>query len=162
MSTLEFNQLVASNASYLKGFAYTFTKNVEDAEDLLQDTLLKALRYKDHFADGTNFRGWLYTIMRSIFINAYKRRKLQRTILTNNPFLGNRNSSDDVSSVINEKDINRTMTSLAYDFQKPFQMYIDGYHYEEIASAMSIPLGTVKSRIYHARKKMMDELSNSR
>ena len=69
MSTLEFNYLIGNHSGSLKSFAYNFTKNVEDAEDLLQDTLVKAIRYKDNFQDGTNFKGWLFTIMRNIFIN---------------------------------------------------------------------------------------------
>ena len=79
MSTLEFNYLIGNHSGSLKSFAYNFTKNVEDAEDLLQDTLVKAIRYKDNFQDGTNFKGWLFTIMRNIFINNYKRKKLQKT-----------------------------------------------------------------------------------
>ena len=71
MSTLEFNYLIGNHSGSLKSFAYNFTKNTEDAEDLLQDTLLKAIRYKDNFQDGTNFKGWLFTIMRNIFINNY-------------------------------------------------------------------------------------------
>ena len=67
MSTLEFNYLIGNHSGSLKSFAYNFTKNVEDAEDLLQDTLVKAIRYKDNFQDGTNFKGWLFTIMRNRF-----------------------------------------------------------------------------------------------
>jgi RNA polymerase sigma-70 factor (ECF subfamily) len=161
MSTFEFNQLVTRDSHYLKGFAYSFTRNVEDAEDLLQDTLLKALRYRNNFADGTNFKGWLYTIMRNIFINNYKRKKLLQTVQdqTGDQFYLNRgNHSDNVSQVINEKDIRVAIDELADDFRKPFQMFIEGYHYDEISSSMSIPLGTVKSRIFHARKKLMEEL----
>ena len=165
MSTVEFNQLVALHSKYLQGFAYTFTRNLEDAEDLLQDTLLKALRYKDNFADGTNFKGWLFTIMRNIFINNYKRKKLQKTMLdgtSNQFFLNQGNAADTVSAQLGEKDVKLAIGRLSYEFQKPFQMFVDGYHYDEISSAMSIPLGTVKSRIYHARKKLMAELTDHR
>lgn len=166
MSTFEFNTLVAGNWKFLKGFAYNFTKNVEDAEDLLQDTILKALRYKDHFADGTNFKGWLFTIMRNIFINNYKRKKLRNTISdgTDNMYYLNygKVSEDSVNGRIMEKDINKAVTELPYEYRTPFQMFVDGYHYEEIASAMAIPMGTVKSRIFHARKKLMDELHDLR
>lgn len=163
MSTVEFNNMLAMNAKSLKGFAYNFTRNVTDAEDLLQDTLLKALRYKDNFQEGTNFKGWLFTIMRNIFINNYKRKKLQNTITdhSNNQYYLNygKVSEDTVNNRINEKDINKAISGLSYEFRTPFQMYIDGYHYDEIASAMSIPMGTVKSRIFHARKRLMEELS---
>jgi RNA polymerase sigma factor (sigma-70 family) len=164
MSTVEFNNMLAMNAKSLKGFAYNFTRNVADAEDLLQDTLLKALRYKDNFQEGTNFKGWLFTIMRNIFINNYKRKKLQNTITdhSNNQYYLNygKVSEDTVSNRVNEKDINKAITGLSYEFRTPFQMYIDGYHYDEISNAMSIPMGTVKSRIFHARKRLMEELSD--
>lgn len=163
MSTLEFNYLIGNHSGSLKSFAYNFTKNVEDAEDLLQDTLLKAIRYKDNFQDGTNFKGWLFTIMRNIFINNYKRKKLQKTINdgTDNQFYLNygKISEDTVSSRINEKDINKAITQLPYEFRTPFQLFVDGYHYDEIADSMGIPMGTVKSRIFHARKKLSEELS---
>ena len=163
MSTLEFNQMVATNAKFLKSFAYNFTRNVADAEDLLQDTLLKALRYKEHFEDGTNFKGWLFTIMRNIFINNYKRKQLRKTFTdgTSNQYFLNyaKVSEDTVNRKINEKDINKAITDLAYEYRTPFQMFMDGYHYDEISNAMAIPMGTVKSRIFHARKKLMSELS---
>jgi RNA polymerase sigma-70 factor (ECF subfamily) len=139
---------------------------VEDAEDLLQDTMLKALRYKEHFQEGTNFKGWLFTIMRNIFINNYKRKKLQNTITdqTTNQFYLNygKVSEDLVNMRANEKDINKAISGLTYEFRTPFQMFMDGYHYDEIASAMSIPMGTVKSRIFHARKRLMEDLKDFR
>ncbi len=162
MSTYEFNTMVAINAKFLKSFAINFTRNLEDAEDLMQDTLLKALRYKNNFEDGTNFKGWLYTIMRNIFINNYKRKKLQNTFVdstANQFFLNSGKVSDDtVNRKVNEKDINKAITGLPQEYRTPFQMFVDGYHYDEIAGAMAIPMGTVKSRIFHARKRLMGEL----
>ncbi len=166
MSTMEFNVLLVTNSKFLKSFAYNFTHSLEDSEDLIQDTLVKALRYKDHFQEGTNFRGWLFTIMRNIFINNYKRKKLQNTMLdstSNQYFLNSGNISEDsVNRRINEKDINKAITGLSYEYRTPFQMFMDGYHYDEISAAMSIPMGTVKSRIFHARKKLMEELTDFR
>ena len=162
MSTLEFNYLIGNYSGSLKSFAYNFTKNTEDAEDLLQDTLLKAIRYKDNFQDGTNFKGWLFTIMRNIFINNYKRKKLQKTIndSTDNQFYLNygKISEDTVSSRINEKDINKAITQLPYEFRTPFQLYYEGYKYNEIADALNEPLGTIKSRIHFARKILKQKI----
>ena len=162
MSTIEFNVSLVNNAQFLKSFAFNFTRNLEDAEDLLQDTLMKALRYKDHFEDGTNFKGWLFTIMRNIFINNYKRKKLQNTITdpTNNQHLLNygKVSEDTVNMRINEKDMLKAINNLSYEYKTPFQMFLDGYQYDEIADKMAIPMGTVKSRIFHARKRLMKEL----
>ncbi|MGB0136829.1 MAG: RNA polymerase sigma factor [Flavobacteriales bacterium] len=167
MSTLEFNQLLTGNMNYLRQFAIGFTKNVDDAEDLLQETMVKALRYRNNFAEGTNIKGWLYTIMRNIFINNYKRKKFQNTITdsTENQYYLNQNtkySADSVTWHISEKDINKAIDKLSDTFQVPFTMFLEGYHYDEIADHLSIPMGTVKSRIFHARKKLQEDLVDYR
>jgi len=124
MSTLEFNYLIGNHSGSLKSFAYNFTKNVEDAEDLLQDTLLKAIRYKDNFQDGTNFKGWLFTIMRNIFINNYKRKKLQKTINdgTDNQFYLNygKISEDTVSSELMKRTLTRPLPNCLTNSELPF------------------------------------------
>jgi RNA polymerase sigma factor (sigma-70 family) len=165
MSTLEFNHLVTVHSSHLKGFAIHFTKNTEDAEDLIQDTLYKALRYKDHFQEGTNFKGWLYTIMRNIFINGYKRKKLQQQVsqTAQHEFIMNAIPSEDaVNGGMDFQEMTKAIGLLANEYKKPFQMYLDGFHYEEIAQDMGIPIGTVKSRIFHARQKLMQQLKDFR
>ena len=167
MSTLEFNQLLTGNMNYLRQFAIGFTKNVDDAEDLLQETMVKALRYRNNFAEGTNIKGWLYTIMRNIFINNYKRKKFQNTIAdsTENQYYLNQNtkySADSVTWHISEKDINKAIDKLSDTFQVPFTMFLEGYHYDEIAEHLAIPMGTVKSRIFHARKKLQEDLVDYR
>ncbi len=158
MSTLEFNHLVASNSTQLRGFAFNYTKNWDDAEDLIQDTLFKALRYKDYFQEGTNFKGWLFTIMRNIFINGYKRKKLQQNLLAesahNVMINGSKLKEDTISSTLNHQEILKAVNTLSDDYRKPFQMFVDGFHYDEIAEEMGIPMGTVKSRIFHARQKL--------
>lgn len=162
MSTLEFNSLLVMNRSFLKGFAMGFTRDTQDAEDLIQDTMVKALRYKKNFKEGTNIKGWLYTIMRNIFINNYKRKKFQNTILdtTDNQYYLNSGSmqADTITSEINEKDIHAAIDGLKGDFRIPFTMFLEGFHYDEIAAELNIPMGTVKSRIFHARKKLAGEL----
>ncbi len=166
MSTLEFNTLVGNHSQVLRGYAIQYTKNWEDAEDLIQDTLLKALRYKDHFEEGTNFKGWIFTIMRNIFINGYKRKKLQMGLLENikseTALLANRTSENTISTEINTQEIKKAIDGLSQEYKKPFQMIVDGYHYEEIAQEMNIPIGTVKSRIFHARQKLSEQLRDFR
>ncbi len=158
MSTLEFNHLVTMNSNQLRGFAFNYTKNWDDAEDLIQDTLYKALRYKDYFQEGTNFKGWLFTIMRNIFINGYKRKKLQQNLLEesahNVMINGSKLKEDTITSSLNHQEILKAIETLSDDYKKPFQMFVDGFHYDEIASEMGIPMGTVKSRIFHARQKL--------
>ena len=164
MSTKEFENLVVSNVDFLKPFAFTLTRDNESAKDLTQETLYRALANKEKYSVGTNVKAWMYTIMRNIFINNYKRKKLQKTIndSTDNQFYLNygKISEDTVSSRINEKDINKAITQLPYEFRTPFQLFVDGYHYDEIADSMGIPMGTVKSRIFHARKKLSEELAH--
>ena len=163
MSSIEFNSLLIVNRDFLKGFALGFTRDSQDAEDLIQDTMVKALRYKNNFKEGTNIKGWLYTIMRNIFINNYKRKKFQNTIVdsTENQFFINSSTEmqvDTVTTKINEQDIRETIGRLKDEFRIPFTMFVEGFHYDEIAEELGIPMGTVKSRIFHARKKLGAQL----
>ena len=167
MSTIEFNNLLVHHSTFLRGFALGFTKDAQDADDLIQDTMVKALRYKNNFKEGTNIKGWLYTIMRNIFINNYKRKKFQNTIVdsTDNQYFLNAGTSptaDTVTSSINEQDIMAAIDALKPEFKKPFTMFLDGFHYDEIADELGIPMGTVKSRIFHARKKLSAQLADFR
>ena len=164
MSTLEFNYLIGNHSGSLKSFAYNFTKNVEDAEDLLQDTLVKAIRYKDNFQDGTNFKGWLFTIMRNIFINNYRRKSKQNTIFDNSPneFLLDHNQSavpNGAETSMRMKDINNAIHELPSIFKQPFMLYFEGYKYHEIADMLTEPLGTIKSRIHFARRLLKNQIS---
>lgn len=161
MSTIEFNQMLVSNRQIMRGFAINFTRNVEDAEDLIQDTLLKALKYKDRFEDGTNFKGWLYTIMRNIFLNNCKKQKIGRNIFAQvsaSQMDFRVNSDNNVYRQINEGDIRKAINALKDDLRIPFEMASEGYLYEEIAETMAVPTGTIKSRIFNARKRLMDSL----
>ena len=141
-----------------------FTRDRDDANDLVQETFVKALRYKNNFKEGTNIKGWLYTIMRNIFINNYKKKRFQNTIVdqTDNQFFLNSGQDyhhDSVTSLINIDDIQAAISRLKYDFRRPFSMFLDGFHYDEIADELDIPMGTVKSRIFHARKRLREELA---
>ena len=164
MSTLEFNNLLVSHQDFLSGFAMGFTRDRDDANDLVQETFVKALRYKNNFKEGTNIKGWLYTIMRNIFINNYKKKRFQNTIVdqTDNQFFLNSGQDyhhDSVTSLINIDDIQAAISRLKYDFRRPFSMFLDGFHYDEIADELDIPMGTVKSRIFHARKRLREDLA---
>ena len=141
-----------------------FTRDRDDANDLVQETFVKALRYKNNFKEGTNIKGWLYTIMRNIFINNYKKKRFQNTIVdqTDNQFFLNSGQDyhhDSVTSLINIDDIQAAISRLKYDFRRPFSMFLDGFHYDEIADELDIPMGTVKSRIFHARKRLREDLA---
>jgi len=164
MSTHEFDQLLISNADYLKPFAFTLTRDNESAKDLMQETLFRALSNRDKYNVGTNIKAWMYTIMRNIFINNYRKKSRQNTIFDNtaNDFLidYNQNAVSNVAEVnLSLKDIQASVNKLPDIFRLPFVMYFEGYKYNEISDALKEPLGTIKSRIHFARKLLKEQLT---
>jgi len=164
MSTVEFNQLLVENAEFLKPFAVNLTRDNEAARDLYQETLYKALANKEKYHVGTNIKAWLFTIMRNIFINNYRRKAKQNTIFDNSPnefLLNNRQTTiaNSAESEINLKSIQKAIHELPQIFRTPFLLYFDGYKYHEIAEALNEPLGTIKSRIHFARKLLKEQIS---
>ena len=148
MSSIEFNQLLVNNAEFLKPFAITLTRDSEAAQDLYQETLYRALANKDKYNVGTNIKAWLYTIMRNIFINNYRRKAKQNTVFdsTPNDFLLNQSQaviSNTAESVLKLKDIQKAVHHLPEIFRNPFLLYFDGYKYHEIAAMLNEPLGTI-------------------
>jgi len=165
MSSVEFNKQVLAFSNQLRYFALSLTSNDEQAKDLLQETMLKAMVYQDKFADSTNLKAWLYTIMKNIFINNYRRAAKTRTIVdgTKDLYYMNLpqvNSSRVAESKINEKEIYKAIDLLEEEYKIPFEMYFDGYKYKEIAEHLDLPIGTVKSRIFLARKQLMHTLQD--
>jgi RNA polymerase sigma factor (sigma-70 family) len=164
MSTHEFSELLVSNADFLKPFAINLTRDNEAANDLYQETLYKALANQEKYNSGTNIKAWLYTIMRNIFINNYRRKAKQKTIFdsTPNEFLINQKQaviSNDAESIIRIKEINQAIRQLPEIFKTPFLLYFEGYKYNEIADVLHEPLGTIKSRIHFARKLLKEQIS---
>ena len=163
MATLEFNQLLVNNAEFLKPFAITLTRDTEAAKDLFQETLYRALSNKDKYNVGTNIKAWLYTIMRNIFINNYRRKVKQNTIFDNTPneFLLDHNqtvAANAAESNLRLKDIQQSISNLPEIFRNPFLLYFDGFKYHEIADMLREPLGTIKSRIHFARKLLKTQI----
>jgi RNA polymerase sigma factor (sigma-70 family) len=163
MASAEFNQLLVNNAEFLKPFAITLTRDSEAAKDLFQETLYRALANKDKYNVGTNIKAWLYTIMRNIFINNYRRKAKQNTIFDSSPneFLLNHNQaviSGTAESDLRVKDIQEAIHKLPEIFQNPFLLYFDGFKYHEIADMLQEPLGTIKSRIHFARKLLKSQI----
>jgi RNA polymerase sigma-70 factor (ECF subfamily) len=163
MTAIEFNQQLINQRTPLKNFAYSLTLNSEEAQDLVQETYLKALKYRDKFADASNLKAWLYTIMKNTFINTYRRSVKTRQIITQTDDLSlikplSGSNSPSAESQINLKHINKAVESLDEEYKIPFMRYFDGYKYKEIADELDLPIGTVKSRIFLARKKLMTDL----
>src|SRR5574343_1354748 len=157
MAKQDFDQLLLNNTEFLKPFAITLTRDNEVAKDLLQETMYRALANREKYHVGTNIKAWLYTIMRNIFINNYRRKAKQSTIFDNTPneFLLDFNQgavANEAIANINMKEVKQAIHNLPEIFKNPFLLYFDGYKYHEIAEMLDEPLGTIKSRIHFARK----------
>ncbi len=164
MSTVEFNQLLLVSSDFLSPFAITLTRDHESAKDLVQETMYRAIANKEKYNSGTNIKAWLYTIMRNIFINSYRKKIKQNTILdsTPNDFLIDYNQSaisNLAESSLRLKEIHAAIFYLPSIFKEPFLLYFDGYKYHEIAEVLHEPLGTIKSRIHFARKLLKKKIS---
>ncbi len=164
MSTLEFNFRLDQMASLLNAFAYNLTKNIEDAKDLFQETAYRALTNRDKFRPDTNFKAWVFTIMKNIFINNYRKKVKANTIIdtTENQFFINSGSSainNQADSNIMMQELNTMVDELDDAIQVPFVMHYEGYKYQEIAEVLELPLGTVKSRIFFARKELKGKIN---
>jgi len=162
-----FKDRIIGLQSNLMSFAYQLTSNREQAEDLLQDTTLKALSNEDKYVDNVNFKGWIFTIMRNIFINNYRQTVRQATVVDTTEDLYHLNISQDSGIDTPEgsfavKEISIVLNSFSDDYRIPFNMFVAGYKYNEIASKLGLPLGTVKSRIFFARKRLREELKDYR
>jgi RNA polymerase sigma factor (sigma-70 family) len=164
MSSVDFNNQILQFQDPLRGFAHSLTANREEAKDLLQDTMLKAITYKDKFVEKTNLKAWLYTIMKNTFINNYRRKARANTIIDETKelyFLNIPSAAGSLSPehVYNLKEIETQVENLEPEYRKPFEMHNDGFKYKEIAEELELPIGTVKSRIFLARKKLMSNLT---
>lgn len=163
MSTVEFNVKLDQLTTLLNSFAYNLTKNSEEAKDLYQETAFRALTNKDKFRPGTNFKAWLFTIMKNIFINNYRKKVKANTIFdsTDNNFYLNSGSaviSNGAESGILLNELKNMLNDLDDNIRVPFQMHYEGFKYQEIADHLELPLGTVKSRIFFARKALKESI----
>ena len=166
MTALEFNHRIIGLQPTLKLYTRRFTVDKEESEDLLQDTILKALSNKEKFTQNTNFKAWLYTIMKNTFINKYRKETKTKTQLDNTKDLYYLNVADthtfsSPGSGMEYKEIMELMNELKDIYLIPFKMYFDGYKYHEISEEMNIPLGTVKTRIFYARQYLKDRMKSA-
>jgi RNA polymerase sigma factor (sigma-70 family) len=156
MGTMEFNALLVSNSEFLRPFAITLTKDQEVAQDLYQETLYRALANREKYNVGTNIRAWLYTIMRNIFINNYRRAVKRAAVIEKLPheYFINNSPADHfgVEASLHTKEILEQVHKLPEIFRLPFLLHFEGFRYYEIAEMLKEPLGTIKSRIHFARR----------
>lgn len=163
MTAIEFNNNLISLEDSLERFALSLTSNREEAKDLLQDTYVKALTYRDKFQEFTNMKAWTYTIMKNTFINNYRKAKRENTTFDNTKdlFLLNITKESAIQNPDSEyslKELKKAINSLDDEFRLPFVMHTSGYKYKEIAEKLDLKIGTVKSRIFFTRKKLMEAL----
>ncbi len=161
MSTIEFTKKFTDLKSPLNAFAYNLTKNQEDAKDLYQETAFRAISNKEKFRPGTNFKAWSFTIMKNIFINNYRKKMKKNTIIdtTDNMYFINSGATlidNDAGRNILMDELNGMIESLDESIKTPFMMHFTGFKDQEIADKLELPLGTVKSRIFFARKALKD------
>ncbi len=162
-----FQTSVIGMQNNLLSFALKLTTNKEEAQDLVQDTTLKALDNEEKFTDNSNFKGWMMTIMRNIFINNYRKSSRENTVVDYSQDLYHINiapASADTTpdGAYSIGEISSILAQFPADFREPFSLHLAGYKYEEIAEQLDMQLGTVKSRIFFTRKRLREILKDYR
>ena len=162
MGTIEFNSYFKSLESKLFPAAYRLTNNYEDARDLVQETAIRAFTNRMKFEVGTNFQAWVITIMRNTFINIYRKKKNRNTHCEpTGSFIFEHNSTPEknlADSNMMMTELNGMLEELSDTYKVPFSLYFEGFKYEEIGQMLEVPVGTVKSRIFFARKKLREKV----
>lgn len=166
MTEQNFNRMLLDNSLFLEPASIALTHSREEAKDLIQDTLYRALINREKYKEGTNIRAWLYTIMRNIFINNYRRKKRFSKVTTEVPqdyfmFQTDKTAQNDGLMHCGLSEIKGAIDRLPDIFRLSFELHYIGYKYQEIADTLREPLGTIKSRIHFARKILATKLSRS-
>lgn len=164
MNNLAFNHELYNHKSSLQAYAMNFTQDLEDANDLVQDTLLKAIRYSKLFQEGSNLKGWLYTIMKNTFINSYRKNLKHISLIDTSEDLQSHQllksaSNNQAEGRFISDDIHKALSKLDVQYYIPFMKYFEGFKYHEIAEELAIPIGTVKTRIHVARQMLKQNLT---
>ena len=167
MNSVTFTKELVGVQDELLRFAYKLTADYEEANDLRQETSLKALDNEEKYEPQTNFKGWIYTIMRNTFINNYRRIVREQTFVdtTENHYYLNapgETPSESTESAYDLKEMHRVVNALPKEYRVPFTMHIAGFKYREIAEKLDLPIGTVKSRIFFTRQRLQRELKDFR
>jgi RNA polymerase sigma-70 factor (ECF subfamily) len=163
MTALEFSYQVGNFSKFLRPFALRLTRDSDDANDLVQDTLVKAYTNREKYADGTNLKAWLFTIMKNTFITQYQRMVRRNTFIDttdNLHFINSNESLQDNGAIASfmREDIEKALELTDEMYRLPFLMYFQGFKYHEIADELNLPIGTVKNRIHIARKELKQML----
>jgi RNA polymerase sigma-70 factor (ECF subfamily) len=163
MTTADFNTMVVRHSDFLRPYAVSLTQDYEDAKDLFQETMMRALLNREKYQFGTNLKAWLYTIMRNIFINNYRRNKKFTKVSGDVPsdivmYNTNKTAHNEGWNNVRLNEVKKAIDDLPNVFRLSFELHYTGYKYQEIADLLNEPLGTIKSRIHFARKMLMSGL----
>jgi len=165
LTTKEFQSKFAELEDLMFGFAMKLTRNREEAKDLMQEVLFRAYKNRGSYTVGTNFKAWVSTIMRNTFINNYRKKCTRNRVMAPvEDFMfaaDNKAAESNPEGKIMLKEIHGMINSLTDAYRDPFKLFLQGFQYQEIAEKFSIPMGTVKSRINYARKKLQTSIINS-
>jgi RNA polymerase sigma-70 factor, ECF subfamily len=164
MTKIEFQFKLVNLQVSLMRFAYRLTSDKDDANDLFQETCLKALIYQDKFVFDENLRAWTFTIMKNTFINNYRRSvrfhyyndQIKEEYYPNHALASGAENPD---SVYASNELEKIIETLDDNFKLPFKMHHEGFKYREIAETLDLKIGTVKSRVFFAKKKLIKQLS---
>lgn len=164
MEKEEMTDYLIGNQEEMYQWAYRLTRNYDDAQDLLQSTLLCALKSVGMYTEENNISGWLYTIMRNIFFNTTRHSGrcccMEKEDIERMMQLGENALNDNAEIAFDMSDIQRAIDTLDRPYKIPMSLYLSGYKYQEIAEKMGIPLGTVKSRIHASRVQLQETLKD--
>jgi RNA polymerase sigma-70 factor (ECF subfamily) len=167
---IDFEKEAIPHKLSLFNFALKMTGDPDDADDLVQETYLKAFRFFDKFEKGTNCKAWLFRIMKNSFINDYRKNSKEpdkvdyediqnfyESVKSNEVQL--KHLVEDGFSTVFDDDITDALAELPQDFQTIVILSdIEGFTYEEIADFVACPIGTVRSRLHRARKMLYSKL----
>ena len=165
MEKVDFTQGILAMEQDLHRFAYKLTADRESANDLVQDCLLQALDNREKFTYTKNLKGWMYTLMRNIFVNNYRRTVREMNLIDDSYSINQQHLIEDEDAYRFEftsdmKQLYRVIHSIPEEMKVPFQMFVAGFKYREIAEKLGLPMGTVKSRLFFNRKRLKEELKD--
>ncbi len=161
MTARDFQIAIINLSDYIDGTALEYTRNVENAKDLAQETILRAFINREKFRTNTNLKGWLKIMMRNIFINGIRKKSNQMIHCDSDSYkvmVGEAFNYTPINQMMENQIVNE-IKALNIELRSPFELHLEGFKYKEIAEQLDIPIGTVKSRVFLARKKLSRQLN---
>ncbi|WP_437919883.1 RNA polymerase sigma factor [Sphingobacterium sp. LRF_L2] len=165
MESKQLNLELIKSQGILRNIAIKFTKDPEEIEELVQETMVRSIKYVDKFFNNPKLIAWLYVIMKNTYINHYRRhqKQIQYENYQSTDYIQEGCSEPFTHNMVEGKfimcDIEAAMQKLPKDYFDLFTRYLDGYKYQELSAYFSIPEGTIKTRIHHTRKFLQKQLA---